>query len=190
MSDEGSALRVRTLTTTLQRLPKSSETSEVWPPSYAESPGILAPKGLDSIAQGGSPGNTWPPQPIKAQRAVTRWRSRVTARGALRKVWLPISQGCALGFRVRPRGGRGAKTCVEWRPHSFRSLRRLRKSGRSLPSPVDQPSTINHQPSTINPQPSTINHQPSTINLPLPPHAITSSPSSRLSSTATSSKAC
>ncbi len=37
--------------------------------------------GLDS--PGRSLGNTWPPQPIKAQRAVTRWRSRVTARWAL-----------------------------------------------------------------------------------------------------------
>ncbi len=37
------------------RLPKSPE--GVWSPSYAESPGILAPKGLDSIAQGAALGN-------------------------------------------------------------------------------------------------------------------------------------
>ncbi len=80
------------------------------------------PEGAVLDSPGRGPGNTWPPQPIKAQRAVTRWRSRVTARWALRKVWHPISQGCALGFRVRPRWGRGAKTCVGWRPHSFGSL--------------------------------------------------------------------
>ena len=112
-----------------QRLPKSGETSEgVWSPLYAGFAEIFAPQGLDSIAQGGNLGQAAPFCPTKAQRAVTRLRQRVTARWALKNVWLAISQGCTLGFRVWPRWGRRVKTCVQSRPHSFGNLPRLRKS--------------------------------------------------------------
>ena len=114
-----SGLWAGTASTGSARLPKFSETSEgVWLRFYVESPDVFAPKRLDSIARGGSLGNTWPPQPLKAQRAATLWRSRVKARCALRNVWHRISPG----FRVRPRGGRGARTCVELRLHSFGCL--------------------------------------------------------------------
>ena len=65
---------------------------------YVEFAAIFAPTGLDSKAQGGSPGKRGSIDSIKAQRAVTCWRGRVTVRWALRDVWLAISQGCRPGL--------------------------------------------------------------------------------------------